>query len=176
MAYNTLIEQYRANRKITDPKFLKLVRSGFLFNMFLLGKLPMGFIARLKVKSVDAEQCQITVPFRWVNQNPFGSTYFAVLAMAAEMSSGMLALMATQDSKPSVSMLVTKLEAKFVKKAMGLTTFTCNDGAIINAAAEKAIATGEGQSVVCSCVGKSESGEIEAEFLVEWSFKARSKK
>jgi hypothetical protein len=49
MAYNTLIEQYRANRKITDPKFLKLVRSGFLFNMFLLGKLPMGFIARLKV-------------------------------------------------------------------------------------------------------------------------------
>lgn len=173
MANNDLLEQYRANRKITDVKFLKLVRSPFLFNLFLMAKLPMGFIARLKAKSVTPDACEITVPYRWINQNPFSSTYFAVLSMAAEMSTGMLALMATQDSKPSVSMLVTHLEADFIKKATGITTFTCTEGKEINAIVEKAILTGEPQSITTTSVGTSASGEVEARFKIEWSFRMR---
>lgn len=176
MTNTELLEQYRSNRQITDPKFLKLVNNPLLFNAFMLTKLPMGFIAGLKVKKTTVDECQITVPYRWMNQNPFRSTYFAVLSMAAEMSTGMLALMFTQDSKPSVSMLVTHLEADFVKKAMGITTFTCTDGKGINECIEKAILTGEGQSFSATSIGTSQDGVVEARFKIEWSFKARTNK
>lgn len=176
MSNQELLEQYRANRKITDPKFLKLVNSPLLFNMFLMGQLPMGFIAGLKNQKTTLDECQVTVPYRWMNQNPFRSTYFAVLSMAAEMSTGMLALLMTKDSNPSVSMLVTHLEADFVKKATGITTFTCNEGKQINDAIEKAILTGEGQTYNATSIGTSKTGEVEAKFLVQWSFKCRSAK
>ena len=175
MADNTqLLETYRANRKVTDAEFLKMVNSPFLFNLYLLGKLPMGFIAGLKVKSCSVEQCQITVPYRYMNQNPFKSTYFAVLAMAAEMSTGMLGVIATNKSKPSVSMLVTHLEADFVKKATGLTTFNCTQGKELTAKVEEAILTGQGTTFEALSIGTSEKGEEEARFRVQWSFKARS--
>ena len=135
----------------------------------------MGLIAGLKVKSCNADQCQITVPYRYMNQNPFKSTYFAVLAMAAEMSTGMLGVIATNKSNPSVSMLVTKIEADFVKKATGLTTFTCNQGKELTAKVEEAIVTGQGTTFEAISIGTSEKGEEEARFRVQWSFKARLK-
>ena len=171
-----LLETYRANRKVTDAEFFKMVNSPILFNLYMLNKLPMGFIAGLKVKSCSAEQCEITVPFKYLNQNPFRSTYFAVLAMAAEMSTGMLGVIATNKSKPSVSMLVTHLEADFVKKATGLTTFTCTQGKELTAKVEEAILTGEGTTFEALSIGTSQKGEVEARFRVQWSFKARLNK
>lgn len=173
MANEEIVKSYKANQEIEADKFIKRIRNPFLFRLFLFIKLPMAFIAGVRVKQVDAEVCEITVPYRWLNQNPFGSTYFAVMAMAAEMSSGMIALMYTMNSKPSTSMLVTKLEAKFVKKAVGLTTFRCDSGTQIREAIERSIITGEGQTVVCNAKGFSKEGELEAEFDVTWSFKAR---
>ena len=41
-----LIETYRANRKITDPEFFKLVNNKFKFNMYLLTTLPYGIYCR----------------------------------------------------------------------------------------------------------------------------------
>ncbi len=171
-----LLEQYRANRALTDPKMLKMVSSRFLFEMYLLSSLPMGFIAGLKVKSVSLDKCEITVPYRFVNQNPFRSTYFAVSSMAAEMSTGMIPMIATRDSNPSVSMLVTRFEGEFVKKATGLTTFTCTQGKEINDAVEKAVLTGEPQDFLATSIGTSQTGEVESKFYVQWSFKMRSRK
>lgn len=171
-----LLELYRSTRAQTDPKFLKLLNNGFLFKLFLMGELPMGFLAGLKVKHVDTEVCQITVPYKWLNKNPFRSTYFAVLAMAAEMSTGMLAMMFTKDSKPSVSMLVTHLEADFVKKATGITTFTCKQGKEINAIIEQAILTGEPVNISTESIGTNSKGEVEARFVIQWSFKMRKQK
>jgi hypothetical protein len=172
---NALLETYRSNRKVTDVEFFKMVNSPFYFTMYKLTTLPMGFMAGLKVKSCNAEKCEITVPYRWLNQNPFKSTYFAVLAMAAEMSTGMLSLMATYKAKPSVSMLVTHLEADFVKKATGITTFTCTQGNEIVKCVEDAIATGEPKIFNAVSTGTSQKGEEEARFIIQWSFKARLK-
>ena len=171
-----LLEQYRLTRKKTDVKYLKLLNSSMLFKLFLAGRLPMGFMAGLKVKHIDLEQCQITVPYRWMNQNPFRSTYFAVLSMAAEMSTGMFGMMMTIESDPSVSMLVTKVDSEYVKKATGITTFTCSEGKLINEAIERAVLTGESQDFLATTVGTSQTGEVESRFKVQWSFKMRSKK
>jgi hypothetical protein len=72
-------------------------------------------------------------------------------------------------------MLVTRLDADFVKKATGITTFTCNQGKELTAKVEEAIVTGLGTTFEAISIGTSEKGEEEARFRVQWSFKARLK-
>lgn len=170
------VDAYIANQEIQAQQFIKRIKNPFLFRLFMLIKLPMAFLASVKVKEVNPDVCEISVPFRWLNQNPFGSTYFAVLAMAAEMSSGMIALMYTQNAKPSIAMLVTNLDATFIKKATGVTTFKCDSGKAIREAIQQSVLTGEGRTITCKAIGYSKAGEIEAEFNVTWSFKARTNK
>ncbi len=167
------VQQYQANQLRVDADFIKTVKNPILFRLFLLQKLPMGFLAGLKVKSLSSEACEITVPYKWLNKNPFRSTYFAVLAMAAEMSSGMLSMMGTYKSKPSVAVLVTGIEAEFVKKATGITTFSCLEGKRIRETIEESIASGEGKTCTTISKGISADGTVEAVFKVTWSFKAR---
>jgi hypothetical protein len=142
------------------------------FFIYLLLKLPMGWLAGLKVKQLEADFCEVTVRHRWLNQNPFKSMYFAVLSMAAEMSTGLLTLMYIQGEVP-VSMLVTGLEASFTKKAVGLITFRCEDGEITRNTIQQAIADGEGKTIVATTVGKNEKGEVVATFHITWSIKKK---
>lgn len=169
------LETFRSNNAIEAEKYRSIVKSKLMFNLFLFSQLPMGFIAGLRVKEFTPERASISVPYKWLNQNPFKSTYFAVLAMAAEMSSGMVAMMHTRNSKPSVSMLVTGIEAEFVKKATGVTTFTCESGNEVLQTIEDCITTGEGKTVKCLATGRADNGDVIAKFIVTWSFKARSK-
>ena len=62
-------------------------------NIFLFFKLPSAFWSGVRVKSISKEQCIVTVKHRWFNQNPFKSMYFAVQAMAAELTTGALVMM-----------------------------------------------------------------------------------
>ena len=70
-------------------------------------------------------------------------------------------------------MLVINLEANYFKKAIGITTFTCNDGLVIQQTIENAIANGEAQTIKAKSVGVNEAGEIVAEFFITWSFKKK---
>ncbi len=71
-------------------------------------------------------------------------------------------------------MLVTKMEANYFKKATGTTFFTCEDGKEIAAAINEAIATGEAKKIIAKSTGIDKNGELIAEFLFTWSFKAKS--
>src|SRR6187402_352276 len=115
-----------------ENNFIHLVRHPVKFRMFLFSKLPSAYFSGVRVKAIDLHQAVVAVPYRWFSQNPFRSTYFACLAMAAEMSTGLLAMAHTYKSNPAVSMLVVGLEAKYFKKATGLTTFVCEDGAAMS--------------------------------------------
>jgi hypothetical protein len=154
-------------------KFLQLLKHPLKFRMFLLYKLPSAFFSGVRVRYADEEKCEVTVPFKWFSQNPFKSTYFACLSMAAEMSTGVLGLVHIHGRKPSVSMLVVNIKGDFMKKAVGKTIFTCNDGAAIKQTIETAIATGEGKAVTAKSIGVNEQGETVAVFEVTWSFKGK---
>src|SRR4051812_20355792 len=91
--------------------FAKLMKHPVKFRMFLLSKLPSAYFTGVRVKDANEKKCITTVPYKWFSKNPFRSTYFASLAMAAEMSTGALALAHLYKRKPSVSMLLVKLEA-----------------------------------------------------------------
>jgi hypothetical protein len=93
--------------------------------------------------------------------------------MAAEMSTGILALSNLYKRKPSISMLLTKMEANYFKKAIDIIYFTCEQGKEITSTIDEAVATGEGKIIVARSVGKNKSGETVAEFLFTWSFKSK---
>ncbi|MES2850971.1 MAG: DUF4442 domain-containing protein [Bacteroidota bacterium] len=153
--------------------FIKLVKHPVKFRMFLLMKLPSAFFCGVRVQQISKEKAEVTVPYKWLSQNPFKSTYFACLAMAAEMSTGLLAMANTYKNKPSISMLVTGLQATYHKKAVGITTFTCEDGIAISNTVAEVIQSGEGRSFKARSVGRNKDGEIVAEFFIEWSFKRK---
>lgn len=165
-----------SNKESMNPskdQFIQLVRHPVKFPVFLFTKLPAAFFSGVRVKKIEEVKAIVTVPYKWFSQNPFKSTYFACLAMAAELSTGVLAMMHTYKSNPAISMLVTGLEAAYYKKAIGITTFTCEQGLAINQTIEDAIASGEGRTIKIKSTGKNDKGELVAEFFITWSFKAK---
>ena len=157
-------------------QFIQLIKHPLKFRMFLFYKLPSAYFAGVRIKSISTETCQVTVPYKWFSQNPFRSTYFACLAMAAEMSTGALAMAHTHKSKPAISMLVTQVEGNFIKKATDQTAFTCEDGARIRDIIADAVSSGEAKTIKAKSTGINKAGELVAEFYITWSFKARSNK
>jgi hypothetical protein len=154
--------------------FSRQMTSPVKFRMFLLSKLPSAYFSGVRVKSIDENKCEVTVPFKWFSQNPFRSTYFACLSMAAEMSTGALALGHLYKRKPTVSMLVVKTEGEYFKKAVDKTTFVCEAGSEIKKMIEEAIATDEARTIRAKTTGKNKAGELVAEFYITWSFKTKS--
>lgn len=153
--------------------FIRLMKHPLKFRIFLLSKLPSAYFTGVRVKEVDEKRCVVTVPYKWFSKNPFRSTYFASLAMAAEMSTGALSMAHLYKKQPPVSMLLVKLEAEYFKKAIGKTSFVCSDGELIQKTIEESISTGEARTVRAKSTGINKEGEVVAEFFVTWSFKAK---
>ncbi len=143
-------------------------------NTYTMFKLPAAYLCGVRTKHIDNEKCIVGVKFKWINQNPFKSMFWAVQGMAAEFSSGALMITKIQESGKRVSMLVTSNNATFTKKAIGKIRFTCNDGKAIDDVLKKAIATGEGQTLWMQSVGINEEGIVVSTFNFEWSVKVKS--
>lgn len=154
--------------------FIRLAKHPFKFRLFLLGKLPSAFFAGVRIKAMDEHTCVVTVPYTWFSQNPFRSTYFACLAMAAEISTGALGLAYVYKRKPAVSMLVVSVQAAYYKKATGKTEFVCEDGDLFGKTIAEAIATGEARTVKARSTGRNKEGEVVAECFITWSFRTKA--
>ncbi|MEP6701114.1 MAG: DUF4442 domain-containing protein [Bacteroidota bacterium] len=141
--------------------------------MFLFRRLPAAFFSGVRVRDIEENKCEVSVPYKWLSQNPFRSTYFACLSMAAEMSTGVLAMAHLYKINPPVSMLVIKVESEYFKKAVGRTIFTCEDGLLIKRAIGETIATGGAKIVRANSVGVNNNGELIARFFITWSFKVK---
>jgi len=126
----------------------------------------------IRVRSCDLEKCIVELPYGWRSQNPFRSTYFAAQCAAAELSTGLLALAHLQE-KPPISMLVTHIEANFLKKVSETLTLTCSDGAAIQAKIQKAIDSGEAQIFEAQSIGTLSDGREAARVSITWSFRMK---
>ena len=155
-------------------KFINLIKHPVKFRMFLFWKLPAAFFSGVRIKKIDGERSVVSVPYKWLTQNPFRSTYFASLAMAAEMSTGILGMMHVYKRKPAVSMLITNMEASYFKKATGKTLFVCEAGKQIHDTIEDSITLKESKSITVKSIGTNKDGEVIAEFLFTWSFKVKA--
>lgn len=142
-------------------------------NRFLLFKLPSAFFTGVRVVQIDETTCRVNVRHRWINQNPFKSMYFAVQAMAAELSSGALVLQHIHASGKPVSMLVARNESSFTKKATGKIFFQCSNGLIAQQKIQEAINSGQGQTFWMQSTGVDAQGEVVSTFKFEWTVKAK---
>ena len=145
------------------------------FNLFLLLKLPSAYLTGVRTKSIDEQQCVVSVRHRWINQNPFKSMFWAVQGMAAELSTGALIMMKIKASQKKISMLVIKNNASFSKKAKGVITFSCTQGNLIDQVLQDAIDTGEGQTFILTSKGIDSVGDEVSSFDFEWSLKLKTK-
>lgn len=157
-------------------EYQKRVGNPFLFKVGLMKDLPLASVIGVKLKQLNEEKCELTVPYKFLNKNPFKTTYWAVLGMSAEMASGLLLLMYTHKLKPSVSTFVTGCEAKFVKRALGKTTFRCEQGKEIAEKVTRTVQTFEPEEIRCITNAYDEQGELVAEFVFTWGIKARKPK
>ncbi len=153
--------------------FLKMVNHPVKFSLYLLAKLPSAFFSGVRVIYADEKMCKVKVPYGWFTQNPFRSAYFACLSMAAEMSTGVLAMAYLYKLDPAVSMLVTKVEGTFLKKATGTTFFICDQGEKIHHTITECISTKMPKTIVVLTTGKNGNGDVIAQFLITWSFKEK---
>ncbi|WP_368506467.1 DUF4442 domain-containing protein [Tenacibaculum sp. 1_MG-2023] len=143
-------------------------------NAFLLFKLPSAFFTGVRLKSLTNNAAVVKVTYRWVNQNPFKSMFWAVQGMASELSTGILVMKEIDASNRKISMLVTNMNGTFTKKATGKIRFECNEGELIRATIQKAIETGEGQTITVTSEGFNEEGISVSKFEYEWSLKAKN--
>lgn len=143
-------------------------------NSFMFFKMPLGWLSGMRVKSLTRTSCLVTIKFKWLNQNPFKSMFWAAQGMAAEMSTGVLVMKEIELSNKNVSMLVTNQQGRFLKKAIGIIKFSCNGGDEIKNAIQHSIQTGEGQTIKLSSKGINEEGVVVSEFVFEWSLKVKN--
>jgi len=158
-------------RKIQKDR--KQILNPILFRLGMLYKLPLGLPTGMKVIRIDDAGATATVSYKFINKNPFKTTYWAVLGMVAEMVSGVILLNYAGNCSPSVATYVVGCDSKFLNRALGKTTFECNDAPLIKKMVEKAAATGEGYTFKTSTTGYSDDGTPVAEFVFTWSVKGR---
>jgi hypothetical protein len=150
-------------RKMTNP---------IIFWFAMLVRLPSAVFWKLKIKTLNTEKCEVTIPYFWRSQNPFKSIYFAALAGAAELSTGALCQLALA-GKGQFSMLVVDFRAEYSKKANSKITFSCKQGEELFDLIES-LEIGESLQLTMTSTGENPSGETVARFFVTWSFKRKS--
>jgi len=155
-------------------RFRRRVLKRWQFTAYLWARLPLGACAGLRLRRLDASACAVSLPGGWRTRNPFGSTYFAAQAMAAEMSTGAPAMMLVQGAAASVALILREIRAVFTRRIQGEALFTFEDVAGMRAAVERAAAGDESQMYTGRAIGRTADGELAAEFEITWSFKRRS--
>ena len=159
------------------PKVQKLrsqVLNVWKLRAFMGAKLPAALFCGLRIDALDEGRCDCSVPFGHRTTNPFKSMYFAVQAMAAEMSTGALGLSVVNAAPVPISMLIVGMDASFSKKVTSRATFRCEAGDEMAAAVKQTLDTGEPVKVTALTIGRDEAGDEVARFHFTWSFKRKS--
>ncbi len=153
-------------------EYQKKMTNPIIFWFAMLIKLPSAIFWKLKIKTLDLNTCEVSIPYTWRTQNPFKSIYFAAMAGAAELSTGALCQLAMVD-KGKFSMLVVDFRAEYYKKANQKILFACSQGAELQDILRSLTVNATGQLTLVS-VGANPQGEEVAKFFVTWSFKRKS--
>ena len=141
-------------------------------NKWMLFKLPAAWLTGVRILSISDTKCEVKVRFKWINQNPYRSMFWAVQGMAAELTTGMLLTKSIQESNTNISMLLVANKSSFYKKAVGKIKFICDQGEtakeLINLTKKNIT-----HKAWLKAKGFDETGDIVSEFDFEWSCKKR---
>jgi len=160
---------------MTKQQFLRRTNAPWQMRLFLFSKLPAAWFMGIGVRSCDGQKAVVSLPYGWRAQNPFRSTYFAAQCAAGELSTGLLCLTHLQE-QPPVSMLVTRVEAEFFKKADAMLLFTCTAGQEVEALIQRVVQSGAAESLTMISSGSLPDGQLASRIIITWSFKLKKRK
>jgi acyl-coenzyme A thioesterase PaaI-like protein len=163
--------QFTNNKAI---QFVSGANSVFKFRSLMFFQIPLIWFSGIRVKTFDRNSCHVKLPFTRRTQNPFSSVYFAAQCMAAELSTGLIVMAETLETGKKCSMLVTDMNAVFVKKASEDIVFSCEPLHILNDAIQLSLKNNEPVKFKLKSKGKLNDGTVVAEFDFEWSVKFKS--
>lgn len=143
-------------------------------NAYIMKKLPSAWLCGVRIKSLEGGVSKTTVKANLINKNPFGSIYFAVQSMAAELSTGALVMAKIKSTDSDIGILVTQVRSVFHKQAKSAVSFTCVDAHLAEKAVDLTIENGEAQRFWMKATGLNQTGELVSEFEIEWSVKSLS--
>jgi hypothetical protein len=135
-------------------------------------KMPTAAFAGLRVDRVSDEETVVSVPGGWRTQNPFGTMYWAVQGMAAELSTGIVPICISRSMDMKLRMFVVGTAATFGKKAFGRCQFTCQDTFRVPEAIEASLSSGESTNCELRSIGTDSAGETVSEWVFTWNFLA----
>ena len=107
------------------------IKTNRLIRQFGIFKVPMIWYCRPKVIEHTDEKIEIKIALRRRTKNHFGSMYFGVLAVGADITGGFLAMEPIKESGRNITLIFKDFKANFLKRPEGDVHFICNDGLAI---------------------------------------------
>jgi hypothetical protein len=156
--------------KITfDDRLAQRLQNRWQLRFWMLKHLPMGLLSGMYIESLGEEGCKVVLKDRWWIRNPFRSVFWAVMSMAAEMSTG--ALMYAYVSGSKLQFILVQMEAKFFRKAKGKSSYFCYSGQDVLRWMQNIEDTGDTSVVILPVVARDEDNQILAEFKFYWQLR-----
>ncbi len=153
------------------------LRDTAMIRAFTLFKIPALFFARPTVVELSDERCVVRIRLTRRTKNHVGAMYIGCLVAGADLAGGLIAMRFGQQKKVKLNLLFKDLKADFLARAEGDVYFTCEQGSVVHAAVEKAIATGERQNLPVEIVATApdkKGDEPVARFTLTLSMKHKA--
>jgi hypothetical protein len=152
-----------------DSRLAGTLRNKWKLRLWMLRKLPMGLLSGMYITALDASHCTVLLKDRWWIHNPFRSVFWAVMSMAAELSTG--ALLVTQAQPAGIQFILVGFEAKFLKKAKGKSFYFCHTGEEVARAISNTLNTTAPTIITLPVLAQDTSGALLAEFKCYWQLR-----
>jgi len=139
---------------------------------FMLWRMPAAALMGLRIDAVSSKQTVVSVPGGRRTQNPFGTMYWAVQGMAAELATAVVPTCISRSTSMKLRMFVVGTEATFGKKAYGRCNFACNDTHKVMDAFDESLSTGKSVNCDLTATGTDGDGKVVSEWVFRWNFLA----
>ena len=155
MSFNKNLAQ-----KLTTPWKLRI---------WMMKRLPMGLISGMVIESLNENGCKVMLKDRFWIRNPFGSVFWAVMAMAAEMSTGVLVY--AYVSGTNTKYILIGVQGDFLKKLRGKSYYFCPSGQDVLRNLKSLENPGDTCTVLLPVTAYDQAGHIVAEFKFSWQLR-----
>ncbi len=156
-----------------DKTLAKKLNSTFTFRLWMLRHLPMGWLSGMVIEKLDDQGCTVMLKDRWWIRNPFGSVFWAVMGMAAEMSTGAWIFASVSQSK--TRFILVGLDARFYRKAKGKSYYICLPGMDVPDIFERILNMDDPLVVTLPVIAIDPQGEKLADFSFHWQLRKPTK-
>ena len=129
----------------------------------------MGLLSGMVIESLDENGCKVILKDRpWI-RNPFRSVFWAVMGMAAELSTG--ALLYAYVSGTKIKYILVGMNCSFFKKVRGKSFYFCPSGQDVVRNLNSLENPGDTCTVILPVTAYDQAGQTVAEFQFYWQLR-----